>query len=126
MSAVAQAVDVGAVEDFEEGRMRIVPFASGAIGVVRWRGRIYAVRNVCPHQQAPLCAGRVRPGVSAGDRVGDLELDRDRPVITCPWHGWEFDLQTGESPSGREHRVKTYDVAVEDGRVLVLRGSARG
>jgi nitrite reductase/ring-hydroxylating ferredoxin subunit len=120
-------VEVGAVEDFAPGRCRIVQAGAFEIGVVRWTdGRFFALRNRCPHQGGPICAGRVGAKLVA-DAGGEIALAQDAPVITCAWHHWEFDLATGRSVwNERIPRLQTFPTTVsEDGRVLVeIRGPA--
>jgi nitrite reductase/ring-hydroxylating ferredoxin subunit len=118
-------VDVGSLELYPEGRSVIVRAEGREIGIVRWQDRFYALRNVCPHQSGPLCAGLVHPRLLGADEPGLLRLDESRPVIECPWHGWEFDLRTGRSLSADGERVKTYPVEVEAGRLLVGFGAGR-
>ncbi len=112
-------VYAGAIEDFPEGVLRIIFLDDREIGVLRWRGRWFALRNICPHLGGPVCAGAVRPLLTEGSGwSADLTVDPDRPVLTCPWHFWEFDLPTGDSITGRE-RIKTYPVRIDDGRVMI-------
>jgi len=120
VNSVSALVDVGAESDFEEGRSRLVVVDGREIGIVRWRGRIFAIRNHCPDQGGPLCAGPVRSLLEAGP-AGDhvtLSLDEGRPVIACPWHHYEFDLHTGHELRGARRAI-TYLVEREDGRVYV-------
>jgi nitrite reductase/ring-hydroxylating ferredoxin subunit len=119
---VSQSIDAGAVEDFEEGVFRVVHANGRQVGVALWRGRFYAVRNICPHQAAPLCAGRVLPTMRVGDGAGTRETDESVPVVTCPWHGWEYSLADGRSLWDRSYKVRAYDVAVKDGRVVLEMG----
>lgn len=119
----ATAVDVGAAADFAHGVPRIVQVGEREVGVVRWGERWFALRNHCPDQGGPLCAGAVRSALvagPAGEHV-DLALDEGRPVIACPWHHYEFDLQTGRELRGGRRAI-TYRVTVEAGRVYVELG----
>jgi 3-phenylpropionate/trans-cinnamate dioxygenase ferredoxin subunit len=55
----------------------------------------------------------------ASDGPGDVRLDEDRKFVTCPWHGWEFDLVTGRSYCDpKKVRVKPYPVEVASGKTL--------
>ncbi|HEX6509835.1 MAG TPA: Rieske 2Fe-2S domain-containing protein [Chloroflexota bacterium] len=112
-------VDVGAVEDFSEGVFRLVNVYGREVGVTLWRGCFYALRNTCPHQAGPLCAGRVLPSMTAAEGTGTRETDASAPVIACPWHGWEFSLADGRSVWSTKYRVRAYEVMVRDGRVLL-------
>lgn len=121
-----ERVDVGAVEDFSDGKAHVVTVNAREIAIVPWDGKWYALRNICPHLGARVCGGQLRPFLhqpSVTDE--DLSVDLDRPIVMCPWHHWEFDVRTGEALTGRE-RVKTYRVHVEDGRVHVELESPKG
>ena len=84
----------------------------GSAKEVAYEGRIYALFNdagviaaidgVCPHQGGPLAEGRL-----------------DGTTVTCPWHGWRFDVRTGKTPLGPKIRQPVYEVKVEGQDVLV-------
>jgi len=98
------------------GSRRSVRFGGRDVVVFNVRGGLFAVRDVCPHQGAPLSSGIVVNGVHS-DRPGCYSWDPATPHIRCPWHGWEYDLTTGRSWSGPS-RVRTFPVTVEDGSTL--------
>ena len=112
-------VDAGSAAELADGAVAVVRIGRRELGIVRWGDRYYAVRNVCPHQLGPLAAGRVRVRLLAGERPGQLEVDEGSPVITCPWHGWEFALESGCALADPAFRVAVYPVSVEDGRLVV-------
>lgn len=119
-------IDAGPVEEFVSGAMRIVQAEGRDLGVLRWGESWFALRNICPHLGAPVCTGPVQPYLGQDDTGGeDLVVDHDRPVITCPWHHWEFDLATGRSLIGAD-RLRVYPVEIVDGRVMVRTARARG
>jgi nitrite reductase/ring-hydroxylating ferredoxin subunit len=108
---VAQHV-VARVGDIPPGGRLIVEVAGREIGIFNVDGRYYALRNRCPHQGGPLCTGLVAGGLEA-TRPGEYAYDADRKLVRCPWHGWEFDVATGQSwfdPA--RTRVRSYPVAV--------------
>jgi nitrite reductase/ring-hydroxylating ferredoxin subunit len=117
-------VTVGNSGEFQDGEVTVVKAAGREIGVVRWRDRLYALRNVCPHESGPLCLGRVLEWTVGGDQLGDVVAREDRPVLVCPWHGWEFDLATGAAVADPVMRVRTYPVNEADGVVAVSVGGA--
>ena len=95
------------------GARKIVEVAGRSIGVFNIGGSFYALRNRCPHQGGPLCAGRLS-GLVVSTGPGELEYLRDGEILRCPWHGWEFDVKTGLSWIDPERlRVRTYPVTVE-------------
>jgi 3-phenylpropionate/trans-cinnamate dioxygenase ferredoxin subunit len=111
-------VDVGGLDDFPDGRARIVTVGKLEVGVVRWGDEVYALHNRCPHQAGPLCRGSVGPQILSA-APGVLAIDRDSPVVACAWHRWEFYVKTGASVWDPKYRVKTFPAEVRDDRVLV-------
>jgi nitrite reductase/ring-hydroxylating ferredoxin subunit len=108
-------VVVAPLADFPPGSRRIVDVGGRSIGVLRAGDAFYAIRNRCPHQGGPLCTGRVFRRAVA-DLPGQVRYTDDPPLIACPWHGWEYDLATGQSFAGPgTDRVRAYDVSVEPG-----------
>jgi nitrite reductase (NADH) small subunit len=116
---------VGAVDDFEVGRFCVVADGPRSIGVVRTGRGFFAVLNRCPHQGAPICSGRLT-GTMVPTPPGVYRYSEEKDVLVCPWHRWEFELETGTSvgPTTRR-RLPTFPVDVEDGQVyLAPRGRA--
>ncbi len=110
--------EVGSLADLErEGRI-LARIGGREIGVVRnpEGGGLHALRNRCPHSGAPLCLGSVRRRETGEPGRYFVE---DRAVLHCPWHGWEFDVDSGRCVDDERMRVAVYPVRVEDGRVLV-------
>jgi nitrite reductase/ring-hydroxylating ferredoxin subunit/DMSO/TMAO reductase YedYZ heme-binding membrane subunit len=96
-------IDVGSVDEIAEGRAKVVAPAGGErVAIFRYEGRISAVTNVCAHQRGPLGEGKIIDG-----------------CITCPWHGWEYRPQTGQSPPPFQERIATYRIRVEGRRILL-------
>jgi nitrite reductase/ring-hydroxylating ferredoxin subunit len=113
-------IDVGGAAEFAEGTVTLRRAGNQEVGVVRWADELYAVRNVCPHQSGPVCEGQLLPSLTA-PKPGVRSLARDpaQPVLACPWHGWEFELDTGSAVWNPCYRLRTYAIEVRDGRVLV-------
>ncbi|MCY3831438.1 MAG: Rieske (2Fe-2S) protein [Chloroflexi bacterium] len=103
---------VGPASELPPSSRRIVRVNGREIGVFNVRGAYYALRNLCPHQSAPLCLGEVT-GLAVSDEPGEIEWTREGEILRCPWHGWEFDLLTGCTVFKSQACVKTYDVRVE-------------
>lgn len=103
---------VARVAELPPGSRKIVEIAGRSIGVFNVDGNFYALRNSCPHQGAPLCLGSVGTTPSASD-PGEFRWS-EAPVLSCPWHGWEFDLATGRSVfNPHKTRVKAFQVSVD-------------
>jgi 3-phenylpropionate/trans-cinnamate dioxygenase ferredoxin subunit len=113
-------VEIASVDELDEGKAKIVRVANRELGLIRWRGDLYALRNVCPHMGAALCTGIVGPLLTSDDPFVPMNADYDNPVLTCPWHGWTFFLKSGRSVIDPErYRVRCYPTSVRDGQVLV-------
>ena len=107
-------VVVSRVEDFPPDTRRIVRVEGREIGVFRHDDRFFAVRNRCPHQGGPLCIGRVFPRI-VSEQPGMFRLDDGPPLLVCPWHGWQYDMATGQSYAPGDPHVRSYEVSVERG-----------
>ena len=108
---------VGEVNQADPGKPFITKVKGKEIGVFYEKGKWYAVKNSCPHKQAPLCKGTV-DGTMLPSDVCEFEFGMEGTVLKCPWHGWEFDLNTGKALFGiSELRVATYSVEIENGKV---------
>jgi 3-phenylpropionate/trans-cinnamate dioxygenase ferredoxin subunit len=109
-------------EELRPGTVREVKVGDVSVAVLRKHDGTYrALRNRCPHQGGPLADGRVAPLIE-GDAPGEYIESKDREVVRCPWHQWEFDVDSGSSPADPAHyRVRAYEVIVDDGRVFLER-----
>ncbi len=115
---------VGSVDDIPPGAHKIIDVDGREIGVFNVNGEYFAVLNRCPHQGGPLCSGR-QTGFLVAPTPGDYQLTRPGEVIRCPWHGWEFDLRTGQSwCEPARVRVRRYDVSVESGEALTIQAES--
>jgi 3-phenylpropionate/trans-cinnamate dioxygenase ferredoxin subunit len=106
---------VATVDEIPPGQRKIVEVAGRSIGVFNVGGEFFAVLNRCPHQGGPLCLGNTL-GFLRSAGVGEFQYSRAGEILRCPWHGWEFDLRTGQSwfDPGRV-LVRRYEVTVEPG-----------
>ncbi len=95
-------VNACAVADIPENRARIVCLSGERVAIFKYDGKISAVSNVCQHQNGPLGEGKIVFG-----------------CITCPWHGYQYQPDTGASPPPFVEKVPTFNVRVKNGRVFV-------
>ncbi len=109
---------VAKVDEIEPGRRKIVQLRGKSVGVFNVNGRFVAVLNVCPHELAPVCMGRVG-GSTVPSPPGEYHWGLEGRVLACPWHGWEFDLLTGQGLADHKVHLRTYEVTVEDDTVFV-------
>ncbi len=92
------------------------------VGVYYVNGEFYVWRNVCPHRGAPVCQGVVT-GTNLPSGVYEYEYGCDRQVLRCPWHGWEFDLKTGEhmvEGTAKPAKLRGYSIEVDNNDVYVV------
>jgi nitrite reductase/ring-hydroxylating ferredoxin subunit len=120
-------LEIGRAENFAHRSMTVVEHDGKEVAVVRWDDdQFFVLHNRCPHMGGPIGIGNLGPRVvcESGDPM-HVGVEQTHPVIACPWHRWEFDATTGGSFWNERVRVRTYDVRVEDGRVLASRRPAR-
>jgi 3-phenylpropionate/trans-cinnamate dioxygenase ferredoxin subunit len=104
---------VARVDEIPPGSRKIVEVAGRSIGVFNVDGRFHALRNRCPHQGGPLCEGFVFAALRSSG-PGDYDHRPGEAFVRCPWHGWEFDIATGQSWFDPQRtRVRSYPVSVE-------------
>ena len=116
----SRRVDLGAVDAFVDGQAHRVEIDGRGLVVVRRQDTFYVLRDICPHQGARLSDGSVTGTALECNPGAEIVLGREGEILSCPWHGWEFDLCTGRSLIDPETvRVRTYAVSVEAERVLV-------
>jgi nitrite reductase/ring-hydroxylating ferredoxin subunit len=109
---------VASVDEIPPGERKILEVAGRSIGVFNVDGDYFALRNRCPHQGGALCDGKLW-GVLKADVPGTFEYSPRKEILTCPWHGWEFHVRTGQSwCDPRRLRVRSYQVSVENGAAL--------
>jgi nitrite reductase (NADH) small subunit/3-phenylpropionate/trans-cinnamate dioxygenase ferredoxin subunit len=95
-TAVAQA------EELQDGGSKAFSIGSNEIALFKHGEEYFAVANECAHYGAPLCGGYVRNG-----------------AVMCPWHGWQFDLRTGECRTAPGCDIEAFEVKVEHGVVSI-------
>ncbi|HEU4448981.1 MAG TPA: Rieske (2Fe-2S) protein [Gaiellaceae bacterium] len=114
---MAEWHDVGSLAELERDGRVVARVGGREVGVVAEPdGALHGIRNRCPHHGGPLCLGSVLERVAGDPGVYELA---GRRVLRCPWHGWEFDLDTGACLDEPTLRAAVYPARVEDGRVLL-------
>ena len=109
---------VAATRDIPPGDRKLFTIAGRPIAVFNLGGEFFGLLNRCPHQGGGLCDGVVT-GLVQSPQPGTYLYSRKGEIVRCPWHGWEFDIRTGQSycePS--RIRTKSYQVAAASGATL--------
>ena len=120
----AERIPVGNLKDFRLNEFRTVKIPGGSIGVVRTERGFFAIRNRCPHQGAELCSGNVTSTLEPGDGPFSYRSGMEHMVVRCPWHRWEFAIDSGEAVGQiTTKKVVTYAVEVDGDVVFVNRRS---
>src|SRR5437016_5480070 len=113
---------IAALEDFQDGDHRIFAVDDFEIGVFRIGDRIVAYENVCPHAGGPVCQGKIFNQIEEAltpDKEGAGLRFSKRRNVGCPWHGYEYDLETGCHPGDPRMRLTAVPVEVRGGRIYV-------
>jgi NAD(P)H-dependent nitrite reductase small subunit len=95
-------VTVAATDELADGRSKAVSAGGHDLALFRSGDEYFAVENECPHYGAPLCDGYVRGN-----------------TVSCAWHGWQFDMETGECHTAPGCDVEAFEVKIENGEVKI-------
>jgi nitrite reductase (NADH) small subunit len=90
------------VDDLPVGASKECVAAGRVIALFNVNGRFYALDGVCPHQGGPLGHGLL-----------------EGCVVTCPWHGWQFDVTTGQHQFNAQIVQPHFEVRVDGEWILV-------
>ena len=96
-------IDVCPAADMREGFANITSLPNGdRVAVFLMEGKLSAISNACAHQNGPLGEGKI---------IACL--------VTCPWHGFQYDVRSGQSPAPFTEKIPTYRVRLDGDRVQV-------
>ena len=96
-------VVVGRINDFTPGRGKLVTVNGRQVAVFRLGDEFFALDNMCLHRGGPLCDGLI-----------------ERGAVTCPWHGWSYEIRTGTMVQDPRVGVSKHEIRIE-GDELSLR-----
>ena len=109
---------VAAVGEIPLNGSRKVTVKGREIAIFHVAGEYFALTDRCPHEGGSLCAGRLI-GLVQSKEPGQYDYSRPNEMLQCSWHGWEFDIRTGQSYCDPDSiRARTYQVMVEPGEAL--------
>lgn len=100
---MAEFVKVAQRKDLDPGRGMLAVVKGTRVALFNCGGTIYAIKGTCPHMGGELWEGLLR---------GE--------IVSCPWHGWRFDVRTGKSPDAEIVAVGIFDVKI-DGEDIYVR-----
>lgn len=119
MSRPRKRFVIGKVEEFEPGSCKIITVDGKSIGIYHVNGTFHALLNYCPHKGAELCTGPIT-GTSMPCDDATFTYTHKDALVRCAWHGWEFEIATGQLLYDSKIRVKTYPVEVVDSGEVIL------
>jgi len=108
---------IAKTSEIPPGTRKLVEVKGRQIVLINTDGEYFALLNRCPHQGGSLFHGDLI-GLTESTEPGCYKYSRRGEMLRCAWHGWEFDIRTGQSWCDRRTRVRTYRTAVEDGAAL--------
>jgi nitrite reductase/ring-hydroxylating ferredoxin subunit len=112
-----QRYPIAAIGEIAPGQRKIVNIDGRSIGVFNVHGSFIAVLNLCPHESAPVALGRLT-GTTLPSHPGEFRWGREGEILACPWHGWEFDLTTGQCLTDRR-KLHRFPVSIEDDTIYL-------
>jgi nitrite reductase (NADH) small subunit len=110
---------VAEADEIENGRGIAVEIDGIEVAVFNADGEFYAISNRCSHQHAPLCkAGEKKINADHTWTESRGGVNAEECTVSCPWHLWEWDLETGENEASGQ-RIATFDVVVRGDDIYV-------
>ncbi|WP_019171848.1 Rieske (2Fe-2S) protein [Pseudaminobacter salicylatoxidans] len=104
--------------DVPSDAARIVVLGKLSIGLFKLNDGYHALLNVCPHRGAALCEGPVCGTTRQTDKP-EFVYERAGELVRCAWHGWEFDIRTGEFLVDPKIRTRRFEVSVEGDDIYI-------
>lgn len=114
----------GVTDEFEDGTRKVISGADTEIVVFRHRDRYYAFENYCQHSGGPvgegLLIGQVQAVLGADQTYQGEDFSNLVTHLVCPWHGYEYDIETGVCAGDPKIALRRYQVTEQDGSIYVV------
>jgi nitrite reductase/ring-hydroxylating ferredoxin subunit len=116
---------VAKASELKDGSRKIVRLdEEQEVGVFRDNDKFYAYSNICLHRGGPACEGliisKVEERIMPDKTSRGLYFSDSATHFVCPWHGYEYDLRTGECVADRSLKLKKYAVVVKGDEIYVI------
>jgi len=95
-------VKVCSKSEIKSGSGKVVEVNGNEVAVLNDNGKFFAIENNCAHMQGHL---------------GEGSCENEK--VTCPWHGWSYDLKTGKNTFNENVKLKIYEVKIQGNDVLI-------
>ena len=116
-------VVIGKAAAFPDPGRKVVEVDGTEVGVFCQNGQFTAFENVCPHMGGPVCQGKIIARVQeliADDKTSlGLAFSKDATNVACPWHGYEFDIATGQHQGNPRMRLRPVKIEIVDGDLVI-------
>lgn len=94
------------IDDLPHDSQKIVSLGNRKVALFHYNGKISAIANACLHKAGPL-------------GLGEVSAKYDGLYVTCPWHGWEYNIETGSAPPGYPDQQALYEVKIEGANIFI-------
>ena len=101
-SCLKQFLPVASINDLKPGKGIKVHLKNKVVALFLYKGKIYALQNNCPHQNADLADGYIKDG-----------------KLFCSLHHWSFDLLTGAYSFNPKMQLNAYDVQIKENTIYI-------
>ena len=95
-------IKIAQASDVKPGEGRVVEASGHTLALFNVEGRFYVIDNSCSHRGGPLGEGGL-----------------EGCIVTCPWHGWRWDITTGANTNNPTVKLSCFPVSVENGQIVV-------
>jgi len=99
---MSQSTRIASIDEIPAGEGREFTLGDRIVAVFNVDGEFYAIDGICPHAGGPLADGGLHGC-----------------IVTCPWHGWQFDVSTGQHCLNDRIQQARFDCHVRDGALFV-------
>ncbi|MCC9602961.1 Rieske (2Fe-2S) protein [Stieleria sp. JC731] len=100
-------IDVASIDEIAPGKAKEVIVGPNVIAIFQVDDRYFALDGLCAHQGGPIAKGECSL------------TDQGKPCVTCPWHGWQYELETGIQTVNRQPLQRTFPVRKNGDRIEV-------
>lgn len=109
------------IEDIPHNKFLIKEIKGISMGAICIDDEYHVIMNYCPHQGAEICRGKVSGTTVSKEESQKIAYCLKGQVLTCPWHGWEFNIKNGESlfASKKQMKIKKFRCEVEGDKLYV-------
>ncbi len=111
------------LSDLKEGKSHVFVINEVEVAIVRNENQIYAYENRCRHAGGPVglgdLFGKVKVELNNNKEVVREYVDTDEMCLVCPWHGYEYDVKTGECASQKSLKIKKLKTVIKDDHVYI-------